>query len=433
MPLFPRGSVRPFFDQLERCFTILALVLYSGGPITVLLTGGRSQGDGAAQGSQDFPLMRLIFIATYGIFLLLLALRGRQTLRVLGRDRLTLILPAFAFASQFWSATPDETFSKGVALIGTTLFGIYLATRYNLKQQIEVVAWAYGIVISLSIFYALALPQFGIMGGVHSGDWRGIYTHKNTLGKQMVLSGATFLVLLLNPQRRSLWPGLGLLASVMLIALCTSKGAMINFVVVVSTLMVCRVLRWPLRWMMPLLWGALFVGVGSLLWGVNNLEAIATFLNKDLTLTGRTNIWALVWEMIQQKPWLGYGYFGFWNGLDSDAAYVWRAFLWETPNAHNGFLDLWIQLGFVGVALFLTGIYLHLMRSLLQLRCTTEPETLWPVLLMVYMLFSNLPESSFLLPHDVFWVLYVSTTLQSVQLSRFSRASPSAQSIAYSG
>ncbi|NJR68258.1 MAG: O-antigen ligase family protein [Synechococcales cyanobacterium CRU_2_2] len=147
--------------------------------------------------------------------------------------------------------------------------------------------------------------------------------------------------------------------------------------------------------------------------GSGEFGAIATFLNKDITLTGRTDIWKLVVDVIHKKPWLGYGYDAFWSqGLKGDAAYVWRAFLWEAPHSHNGFLDIWVQLGFVGLALLLLGLYFHFFHSLIQLRYTTEPEYLWPVLLLVYCVFNNLTETTFLRSNDLLWVLYVATTLQ---------------------
>jgi exopolysaccharide production protein ExoQ len=332
---------------------------------------------------------------------------------VVMRDRFTILLALFAFASILWSAAPEASYVRAVGLIGATMFGIYLVTQYTLKEQIVVTAWAFGLIIVLSFIYAIFLPQYGIMGGVHSGDWRGIYTHKNTLGMRMVLSAATFLVLLLDSRRPSFFPALGLMASMTLIALCTSKGAMVTFTVVVGTAIACQILRWQFRYVVPLLLGSATLASVSIAWALGNLEAIADFLNKDITLTGRTDIWELVIDVIHKKPWFGYGYDAFWSqGLKGDAAYVWRAFLWEAPHAHNGFLDIWVQLGFVGIALLLMGLYFHLFHGLVQLRYTTEPEYLWPVVLLVYCIFNNLTETTFLRSNDLLWVLYVATTLQ---------------------
>lgn len=418
----------------EKYYTVLALMFYSGGPITVLVTGGFSQGD-AGYATTSNPIMRTIYLASTLWFAFLLAIRWKQTLRVVMRDRFTILLALFAFASVLWSVAPDASYVRAVGLIGTTMFGIYLATQYTLKEQIALMGWAFGLIIGLSILYALLLPQYGVMGGVHTGDWRGIYTHKNTLGTRMVLSGATFLLLLLDSKRPSLFPALGLASSAALIVLSTSKGALIKFVVVVAVVGVCQLLRWRWRFLVPVVLGSAFVGAASLLWALGNLEAIAEFLNKDITLTGRTEIWQFVVEVLERKPWFGYGYDAFWSqGFNGDAAYIWRAFMWETPHAHNGFLDIWLQLGFVGLSLLWLGLFYHVLHSVIQLRYTSGSEYFWPVLLLVFCIFDNLTETTLLRSNDVLWVLYVATTLQgyvtAVQARSTLKSPPSPSSIA---
>ncbi len=415
-------TLPPIFARLEKAFTVAVLILYSGGPFTVFLSGGYSQGD-PGDAPADYPIMKLVFITTYCAFAALLTCRWRQTLETLLRDRFTLLFVALAVGSFAWSAAPDETFAKSIAFIGTTLFGIYFAGRYSQDNQLRLLAWAFGGIVCLSFFYAIALPKYGIMGGTHTGDWRGIYTHKNTLGKLMVLSVAVFLLRSLQPKRpRSsarFWSLAGLMGSVMLIGLCTSKGAMINASVVIGAIVVCLALRrWSISFLLPCLIGGMTLALGSGIWISQNLAGIANFLNKDVTLTGRTDIWALTFDKLVERPWFGYGYYGFWQGLDSEAGDVWRIYGWETPNAHNGFLDIAIQLGFIGLCLFLVSLLYHAILSLIQLRQSQSVTHIWPLAFMVYMIMGNLPESSLLVPNDLFWVFYVALSLQPYQLTQ---------------
>jgi len=415
-------TLPPIFARLEKTFIIAVLILYSGGPFTVFLSGGYSQGD-PGSAPADYPIMKLVFIATYCIFAALLACRWRQTLETLLRDRFTLLLVALVASSYAWSATPDETFAKSIAFIGTTLLGIYLAGRYSKEELLKLLAWAFGGIVCLSFVYAIALPKYGIMGGVHKGDWRGIYTHKNTLGRLMVLSVQVFLLRSLQPKRPQsnarTWSLLGLAGSVMLIGLCTSKGAMINASAVIAATLACLILkRWSLSILVPSLIGGLTFALGSGVWISQNLEAIADFLNKDVTLTGRTDIWALTFEKFAERPWLGYGYYGFWQGFDSEAGDIWRIYGWETPNAHNGLLDIAIQLGFIGLSVFLVGLFYHAILSLIQLRQSQSVTHIWPLSFMVYMVLGSIPESSLLIPNDLFWVFYVTLSLQPYQLTQ---------------
>jgi exopolysaccharide production protein ExoQ len=404
------------FDRLEKALTAAVLILYSGGPFTVILSGGHSQGD-SGEAPVDYPIMRLLFILTYALFAALLVGRWRQTLETLRRDRFTLLFVGLAACSVAWSASPDDTFSKSIAFIGTTLFGIYLAGRYSREGQLKLLAWAFGGIVCLSCIYAIALPQYGVMGGVHAGDWRGIYTHKNTLGKLMVLSVGVFLLRSLQRNSARFWSLLGLGASIMLIGLCTSKGAVINACSIIGIILGCFSLgRWRISFLIPSLIGLFSFALGSGLLISQNLPAIASFLNKDVTLTGRTEIWALTFEKFAERPWLGYGYYGFWQGLDSEAGDIWRIYGWETPNAHNGFLDIGIQLGFIGLSLFLVSLFYHASLSLIQLRQGPSAVHIWPLAFLAYMILGNLPESNLLTPNDLFWVLYVTLSLQPYKL-----------------
>ncbi|WP_049558612.1 O-antigen ligase family protein, partial [Limnoraphis robusta] len=71
-------------------------------------------------------------------------------------------------------------------------------------------------------------------------------------------------------------------------------------------------------------------------------------IGKDPSLTGRTDLWAWAREMIDKRPWLGYGYTAFWQGLDGGSAYIIRAARWPVPYSHNGILDLWLDIGLLG-------------------------------------------------------------------------------------
>jgi hypothetical protein len=93
------------------------------------------------------------------------------------------------------------TIARDLALVGTSLFGLYFATRYSLEEQIQLLSSMFGIVIILSFLFAIALPKYGIMDGIHAGAWRGIYNHKNVLGKVMVTGVIIFYFVLSVPKK----------------------------------------------------------------------------------------------------------------------------------------------------------------------------------------------------------------------------------------
>ena len=66
---------------------------------------------------------------------------------------------------------------------------------------------------------------------------------------------------------------------------------------------------------------------------------------------GRTDIWVLVMRSIAKRPLLGYGYYAFWQGLKGESGNIIVAAHWVFGYAHNGVLEIWLQLGLVGTAL----------------------------------------------------------------------------------
>jgi O-antigen ligase len=79
-------------------------------------------------------------------------------------------------------------------------------------------------------------------------------------------------------------------------------------------------------------------------------EGLVAFLGKDMTLTGRTDIWAaLLSEPI--NPLLGTGYQSFWLG--PRAEHYWQRWIFHPNQAHNGYLETYINGGLVGVCLLM--------------------------------------------------------------------------------
>jgi O-antigen ligase len=398
--------MRKLLRFAEHAFTVVSLLHYSGGPLLVILSGGASEGEAGAA-KTDSSLILLIFFGIYLVTLLLLVLRWKKVLYVLSKDRFIWVLMALAVASMLWSTNPAKTINRCIALIGTTLFGLYLASRYSMKQQLQLLGWMYGIAIIFSFVFAVALPKYGVMGGRHTGTWRGIYNHKNTLGKVIVPGVIVFLLLALGSRKRRwlFWCGFGL--ALLLLLLSTSKTSLINLLTLFIAFAAFQILRWRYHFMIPAFTTLSTVGATLYVWMKANLESLLGSIGKDATLTGRGDLWPLVLERIWERPWLGYGYGAFWDGLDGESASVWYASGWEPPNSHNGILDVWLGLGLVGLAILAIGFFtISLPRALVWVRQSKTSEGLWPALYINYLVLANLGESTLMIQNDLFWVFY---------------------------
>ncbi len=406
----------------EYSFTVVSLLHYSGGPLLVILSGGVNEADGV-EGVTSYPLIQLIFLGIYFITFCLLILRWKKVVYVLSKDQFIWSLVGLAVISVFWSALPQLTISRSIALVGTTMFGLYLATRYTIKEQLQLFAWMFGIAIISSFLFAIALPKFGISGGIHAGAWRGIYIHKNVLGKIMVPSIFVFLCLTFDSKKNSLLLFIGCTLSVFLLLLSTSKSALLNCIIVLGSLVIYQIFRWRYKFMIPTLTALATIGIGFKVWLAANADKLFTSLGKDATLTGRTDLWPLVFDSIWQRPWLGYGFSGFWYGWKSEAASIWYASGWEPPNAHSGLLDLFIDLGIIGLSIYILGFCISFVKALSWLRLAKSSENLWVLTYITYMMLVNVTESTLLVQNNIFWILYATAILSLCNLSQLPKNS----------
>jgi O-antigen ligase len=161
-----------------------------------------------------------------------------------------------------------------------------------------------------------------------------------------------------------------------------------------------------------------FTGITVFL--VNNSTDFLGLLGRDATLTGRVPMWAVVLKSISMRPWLGYGFEAFWKGSQGPSAATWESVGWHPNQAHNGFLQIWLDLGFIGVILFCLVLYSAFSRAIWEFRQKTGHDSLWPLIVLSCFLLLNLTEanspSSF---SPLLWVLVVGcihhSGLQSLQ------------------
>ncbi len=375
---------------------------------------------GTAPSSLQIDLISRLssYVIQAGTFCLIFAWH-RRIIRTVIQEKFLWFLVAIALASVFWSEETRATLGGSQNLIRITLFGVYFAARYSLKDQLRLLAWAFGIGATLSLVFVLALPSYGVMGQgsivtgeaiTHAGAWQGIYGHKNILGRIMVLSAVVFLIFALSGRRYSwlAWVGFGL--SVVLILGSTSKTSLIIFLTIMALLPFYRALRWSNTLAVPFFITVILVAGSVAMLLVSGAEDILGVFGRDITLTGRTDLWAAVLDKIWQRPWLGYGYGAFWRGWDGESADVWSVVRWEAPHSHNGFLDLWLDLGLLGLLAFTLSFIALCLRAVSWVRQTKTAEGLWPLAYLTFLLLANLTESS-LLRQNSLWLLYVAVTL----------------------
>ena len=115
---------------------------------------------------------------------------------------------------------------------------------------------------------------------------------------------------------------------------------------------------------------------------------LLALIGKDSTLTGRTDIWDALIYSIKQKPWLGFGYGVYWLDQLGPSYYVRLSLQWGVPTAHNGWIETWLSVGIVGVALFAVQYVWTFILAVMRLK-RGGTETYWVIIITsVFLVFA---------------------------------------------
>lgn len=333
------------------------------------------------------------------------------------RDKLLLFLICLVLLSAVWSTDPSSTVKNSVTLLGGTFFGIYLAMRYSLREQMQVIAWTLGIIAILSLIVIVVFPAVGTQIAGGKTVWVGLYEHKNGLGRYMAISAILSWIMMKDSRRKWLLWGNFILA-VILVLMTRSATSLLAVFATFCLLPIYRVWRWRNARALP----------GIIILGLLTASIVIVFLTNfqyawldwffvalgrnpsHNTLQVRMDLWDVVLEKAQQRPWLGYGYgnTSIYATLDSVVA---PGSVWEPEQAHNGFLEIFLQLGLVGLAAMVYHVILGFHRGIMLARLTKIKESLWVLAYLTILLLFNLTYSVYLGQLTVPWTIYVAITL----------------------
>ncbi len=116
----------------------------------------------------------------------------------------------------------------------------------------------------------------------------------------------------------------------------------------------------------------------------NIMYMLPAMLGKDPTLSMRTEIWDYVWTEIEKKIFLGYGYGTYWimgSSMIANFAAVFSGY--RVNQAHNGYLEIMLQLGLIGITLFAI-IVILLIRRIFKLKSNLSLLVVISLLILDY-------------------------------------------------
>lgn len=402
-------------QSLESKFAVLALVFFTR---VLDFESFFKASEGTAESLLPAianPLAPLLSLMQHGIFfmtLVLLCCRSQDTLKTFNRGKIIWLVSILVPLSTLWSNVPDITFRGAFAFAESCAFGLYLASRYSLKEQLRLLAWALGITSLISLGFTLAFSGYGIENGIHAGAWRGPFVQKNIFARLLVLGSLTCICINVKELRYKylIWGSLAISSG--LIVLSQSKTALIILLLLVllsfayQLLLVRDIVAIPSILTLTLLTGSATIAI------LVNTERILASVGKDLTFSGRIIIWSGLIEQIRLRPWFGYGYMGFWSNIESKS-FISKVFgtTYSPPHSHSGYLELVIGFGFVGAIIFGISFLAIARRAIILIFWGRTKEGLWPILFLSFLLLYNFSEPTFIEHNSIFWIIYLTMAI----------------------
>lgn len=398
--------------RADREYSVLTTLLVALGLLFAALPPGLRFVSGELEGPvDDGPLGALQWPVLFLSGAWLLLRRLRLALMFLPWvDRALPLLLLWFLASTLWSAAPAETASRSIRLVALAVCAFaYMMASWERGRVWRHARMTLSLLTAGSLLAVLLVPEIGTHGAASPevGKWRGLTTHKNLLGALAALAALFWAHAWLAREVRARvalpWLAVCVLA---LVGARSTTGLFAGLVagsVMVLWLRPPAALRGravPAAAALVLL-GALALHVHLVARGAvtvtDVMQPVAEAAGKDVTLTGRAELWRYLLAEIPHHPWLGVGHGAYWLGENSLSGHAVRELYWTPNQGHNFYLDLLNEVGIVGTVLF--GLLIaSWVRTMLRVRRVDHPLAVLNAALLVFLLVHGISETAMARP-----------------------------------
>jgi exopolysaccharide production protein ExoQ len=393
--------------------------------IWLLIAGSRNVGEWLGAGApptspsssdpylEGNPIDRNVLAGFVALGVIVLIRRRHKVAKMLSANWPILLYFLYCLVSILWSDFPYVGFKRWIRFSGDLVMVlVILSDRDWLAARKKILAWAAFVLLPVSILFIRYYPQLGRTFGQwdYVMSWTGVSSTKNGLGMISMVFGlasaARFLDALLDRQeahRTRIFIAHGAILAMAIYLLQTAHSATSLACFILGSI-VLVVTSWRPVVQMPglvhvLVWSLLFISFSSLF--LNLGTGLVEDLGRNASLTGRTDVWTRVLTLVKD-PVFGTGFESFWVG--SRLAYM-RNLDPGLNQAHNGYLEQYLNLGWAGVTLFAILILTGYRNVVSAFRRNPNPSRLRLVYFAVALSY-NFTEAGFKMMNPT-WILFL--------------------------
>jgi exopolysaccharide production protein ExoQ len=357
--LFARDRALRSQCSMALWIPIIWIVIVASRPISSWLGGQSADPVNNLEGS---PTDRLVFlILILAAFVVLLRRRVNWSGITAGNKWLCLYL-IYLGISVVWCDYPFVSLKRWIKEVGNILMVLVILSEGNPAEALKSVLFrCCSFLVPMSVLYIKYYPDLGryFDRWTWQYSYGGVTTDKNMLGMSLFLCGMGLCWSFLDVWRRRAERKKDVYAHLLLMVMslwlwhkassATSLACSLMGAALLAGMEVPAIRRPIQRFgLFALLIPFILVLVSSVLF--NPLELVTQRLGRDMTLTGRTDIWQGALR-IEINPLIGTGYCSFWEGERAERVSKDLGFFFQLKEAHNGYLDVYLNSGLIGLAL----------------------------------------------------------------------------------
>lgn len=349
---------------------------------------------------------QIVFGSLFICSIFLLILKRTELRELIGKEKFFTIFLIWCLVTVLWSNYTFVSFKRYIQYLTTvTVFLSVLLHVKDTKQILNVFKIILGGYLLVALLTILTIPGAKDRHGI----WRGIAAHKNTLGQTSLLALIFFAAIFNLKQSLKSKAIITFLIMIGLVLLFGSKSSTSIFTALIifslSLTFMIDVFFEPIgiRKTVSLLSVFVFVFLFVLIILIvpEIIEAVVGSAGKDLTFTGRVDLWLDIWEEAQKHLFLGTGFQGFWVITSDKIEQLFEIYIWLPLQAHNGYLDIINEVGIIGMVLF-SFIIVNYFTSLSKLK----RRSIWKWF-FIGALIINFSESTLIRPKHIIGVLFI--------------------------
>lgn len=393
-----------FVRRLHALFVVVTLIISTGAFLSLFINF-----DVPSEASEGSGVLKVFWGIVYLVTAARVVARRKLITNALKVNRPLAILVTMTFVSALWSIDPRATIHQSIGLLFGLLFAADISTTYSLRQQLHIVCIALVGVVTMSVIVQAVFPQLVPGSDLEGTAWHGVFARKNEFGRIVCVTATAILPLVLRSRWKTLLT-IGIAGA--LTALSRSVSAMIYLAVMVGVTKAWSMVLLPPR-LRSLIIACVLCTAGAATYFIGtSFNEITTMMGKDSHLTGRSDLWSNALMAIADRPLLGYGFQAFWGVGSEPARTVRQAAGWEdAPHAHNGYIDLTLSIGLVGLVTYLTTVASSFRRATHYLLAGDDSYRRWPLSWLVLLSAYQISETTIMSGNTFFWLVFASVSI----------------------